>query len=66
MNTSAELPVGASIEMKIPLGDERVTVAGRIVAHQEMSPNYNVAFYEMSGEARESIGRFIAYHTEAA
>ncbi len=66
MNTTAELPVGASIEMKFPLGDERVAVTGRIVAHQEMSPNYNVAFYEMSDEARESIRRFIEYHSKAA
>jgi hypothetical protein len=66
MNTSAELPVGESIEMKLPLGSEHVTVNGRIVAHQEMSPNYNVAFYEISDEVRESIARFIAYHTKAA
>lgn len=66
MNTTAELPVGASIEMKVPLGDERVTVHGRIVAHQEMSPNYNVAFYEMSDEARESIARFVESHAAAA
>jgi hypothetical protein len=66
MNTTAELPVGAAIEMKIPLGDERVSVNGRIVAHQEMSPNYNVAFYEMSDEVRERIARFIEHHTEAA
>jgi len=66
MNTSAELPVGASIEMRLPLGSERVIVNGRIVAHQEMSPNYNVAFYEISDEARESIAGFIESHTKAA
>ena len=66
MNTTAQLPVGASIEMQFLLGGERVAVRGRIVAHQEMSPNYNVAFYEISDEAREAIARFVEQNTEAA
>lgn len=66
MNTTAELAVGAAIEMKFSLRDERVSVNGRIVAHQEMSPNYNVAFYEMSDEVRERIARFIDHHPEVA
>jgi hypothetical protein len=66
MNTSAELPVGSSIEMKLPLGSERIVVNGRVVAHQEMSPNYNVAFYEMSDETREVIAGFIESRTKAA
>lgn len=63
MKTTDELPVGASVELQISLGAERVTVHGRIVAHQHMSPNYNVAFYHMTDEARDEIARFIETHT---
>jgi PilZ domain len=59
MNTDDEIPVGAAIDLEIPLGGQPVSVRGRIVAHQEMSPNYNVAFYEVTHEARENLARFI-------
>ncbi|HTV91176.1 MAG TPA: PilZ domain-containing protein [Verrucomicrobiae bacterium] len=66
MNTRDELAVGASIEMQIPLDSDRVSAKGRIVAHQLQSPNYNVAFYDITDEARDTITRFIESHTKAA
>jgi hypothetical protein len=59
MNTDDEIPVGASIDLEIPLGGQHVSVRGRIVAHQAMSPNYNVAFFEVTNEARENLARFV-------
>lgn len=59
MNTPDDIPVGTSIDLEIPLGDQPVRVRGRIVAHQEMSPNYNVAFFDLNAEARDIIARFI-------
>jgi hypothetical protein len=59
MNTDDEIPVGASIDLEIPLGGQQVALRGRIVAHQALSPNYNVAFFEVTNEARQNLARFI-------
>jgi hypothetical protein len=59
MNTEDAIPVGAAIDLEIPLDGRQVNVRGRVVAHQDMSPNYNVAFFEVTNEAREFIARFI-------
>jgi PilZ domain len=64
MKTTDELPVGASLELGILLAHERVSVHGRVVAHQHGTPNYNVAFYHMTNEARDIIARFIDSSTE--
>jgi len=63
MKTTDELPVGASLELEIPFGAELVTAHGRIVAHPHMTPNYNIAFYHMTNEARDIIARFIDSHS---
>jgi hypothetical protein len=59
MNTDDEIPVGAAIDLEIPLEGKHVKVRGRVVAHQAFSPNYNVAFFEVTNEARDYIARFI-------
>lgn len=59
MNADDDIAVGTALELDIALGAERVKVHGRVVAHQAPSPNYNVAFYEMTAEARERLARFI-------
>lgn len=64
MNTGDDIPVGTVLELDIPLeGAQRIKVHGRIVAHQAATPNYNVAFYEMTSEARESIAQFIDHQS---
>ncbi len=63
MNVADDIPVGTALQLDVPLGSERVKVHGRVVAHQAASPNYNVAFYEMAGEARERIAAFIVRHS---
>jgi hypothetical protein len=57
--TLAGGPVGAALELDIPLGAERVKVHGRVVAHQATTPNYNIAFYEITSETRERLAHFI-------
>ncbi|MGC2128535.1 MAG: PilZ domain-containing protein [Candidatus Aquilonibacter sp.] len=64
MKTTDELPVGASLELHIPLNAERVSVHGRIVAHQRESDSYNIAFYHMTNEAHDIIARFVDSKTE--
>ena len=64
LNTEDEIAVGATIELEIPLDGRRVNVRGRVVAHQEMTPNYNVAFFDVSHEARDLIARFVSKFTE--
>ena len=59
MNVADDIPVGTALQLDVPLGSERVRVHGRVVSHQAASPNYNVAFYEMTGEVRERIAAFI-------
>jgi hypothetical protein len=59
INATAEIPVGAALELDIPLGAERVKVHGRVVAHQATTPNYNIAFYEITSETRERLAHFI-------
>jgi PilZ domain len=66
MRTTDELPVGTSLELQLSLGEEHVSVHGRIVAHQHSTPNYNVAFYHMTNEARDLIARFIESHTKTS
>ncbi|MGB6986248.1 MAG: hypothetical protein WBD74_09790 [Candidatus Aquilonibacter sp.] len=43
----------------IPLENQHVNLRGRVVAHQTMSPKYNVAFFEITHEARENLARFV-------
>ncbi|HTU71306.1 MAG TPA: PilZ domain-containing protein [Candidatus Baltobacteraceae bacterium] len=59
MNSNHTFPVGASLELRLPIGNEPVAVHGRVVAHQAASPNYNIAFYDVTHEARERIERYI-------
>jgi hypothetical protein len=63
MNVLDEIPVGTTLELDIPLGATRVKVHGRVVAHQAATPNYNIAFFEITHEAREGIAHFIDRQT---
>jgi hypothetical protein len=59
MNSGAELAVGSSLDLEFLLDDVPVSVRGRIVAHQESTPNYNIAFYDVRENVRETLARFI-------
>lgn len=59
MNTTHELHVGASLELRFRLGSVPVSVHGRIVAHQQASPNYNVAFHDIREVVKETLARFV-------
>ena len=59
MNSSELLAVGASLELHFLLDDVPVSVRGRIVAHQDATPNYNIAFYDVRELVKETLARFI-------
>jgi hypothetical protein len=59
MNTTESLAVGATLELHFLLGDVPVSVHGRIVAHQEATPNYNIAFFDIRELVKETLARFI-------
>ena len=65
MNGTDDLGVGASIELEIPLGGDRVKLHGRVVAHQPMTPHYNVAFHDVPPDVRDRIARFVEAHAAA-
>lgn len=60
MNSTEPLSVGASLELHFLLGDVPVSVKGRIVAHQDASPNYNIAFFDVRELVKETLARFIS------
>jgi hypothetical protein len=62
MNCTDSLQIGLNIHLRFMLGQEVVSVRGRIVAHQSMSPNYNIAFYDVPAQTTDAIARYVASH----
>jgi hypothetical protein len=62
MNCGDDIRVGTSLELTFVLGGATIRLHGRVVAHQDASPNYNIAFYDIKQEARDQLARFIASH----
>jgi PilZ domain len=60
MNCADDLNVGGSYELRFSLDGVRIAVHGRVVAHQERSPNYNIAFHDVGEETRAAITHFVA------
>ncbi|HEV7180197.1 MAG TPA: PilZ domain-containing protein, partial [Candidatus Baltobacteraceae bacterium] len=62
MTTGDALPVGSSLELRftLPGAANDLTVNARIVAHQQTSPNYNLAFHSVAEPVREAIARFVS------
>jgi hypothetical protein len=63
MNTTEKLEVGASLELHFLLEDVPVSIRGRIVAHQEATPNYNIAFFDVRDLVKETLARFVSART---
>ena len=59
MNCADDLDVGGSYELRFSLEGVRIAVHGRVVAHQERSPNYNIAFHDIGEETRSAITHFV-------
>jgi hypothetical protein len=59
MNSTDDLAVGTSLEVRFMLGTTPVSVNGRIVAHQAATPNYNIAFYDIRPLVKETLARFV-------
>jgi hypothetical protein len=64
MNCNDEISVGTSVELAFALDGVMVRVHGRVVAHQDASPNYNIAFYDIKAETRDQLARFVAHHAK--
>lgn len=62
MNFPKNLGVGIAIEVSFTLPDtDRVLNAhARIVAHQQQTPNYNVAFHSIDESVRSAIAAYVA------
>jgi hypothetical protein len=60
MNTQENLTVGTTLEIHFMLDDVPVSVRGRIVAHQESTPNYNIAFFDVREVVKETLARFVS------
>ena len=66
LNSTDDIRVGASIEVRfrLPGADHDITVHARVVAHQQESPNYNMAFYNVDPKVREELTAFVAAHAD--
>lgn len=61
MNCGDAIVVGSSLRLRftLPGATEETAVYARVVAHQEASPNYNLAFYDVDAATRAAIERFV-------
>jgi hypothetical protein len=59
MNSSELLDVGVSIELHFLLEDAAVSIQGRIVAHQESTPHYNIAFFDVRDLVKRALTEFV-------
>lgn len=62
MNSSDDIPVGTSVELRfsLPNAVDPIVVHARVVAHQTLSPNYNMAFFQINEATRQTIEAFVA------
>jgi hypothetical protein len=56
MSTQAEIPVGATLALRIPLADDHVVVRGEVV-YANPGKGVGVKFRDLSDEARKSLER---------
>lgn len=62
LNSKDGIAVGESLEirLRLPGADHDITVNARVVAHQQESPNYNMAFFNVDPKVREELAAFVA------
>jgi len=54
MSTQAEIPVGATLALRIPIADDQVVVKGEVV-YANPGKGVGVKFRDLSDEARKSL-----------
>jgi len=54
MSTQAEIPVGATLALRIPIADDHVVVKGEVV-YTNPGKGVGVKFRDLSDEARKSL-----------
>jgi hypothetical protein len=62
MNSTDEIAVGSTLELRfhLPGGAYDIAVHARVVAHQQKSPNYNMAFFGIPPEIKEQLESFVS------
>jgi hypothetical protein len=62
LNFHTNIPVGSAVELsfRLPGGDRDHHAQARVVAHQQQSPNYNMAFHTISDGVRAAIAVYVA------
>ncbi len=61
LNFQTNIPVGTAVDLafRLPGGDRDYNATARVVAHQQQSPNYNMAFYSIDESVRAAIFAFV-------
>lgn len=67
LNSNDTIAVGASLEIRfrLPGAGHDISVNARVVAHQQESPNYNLAFFNVDPTVREELAAFVAANADA-
>ena len=62
MNFGKAIPVGTSVELSftLPGMSSELKAHARIIAHQQQTPNYNVAFHSIEDAVRAAIAQYVA------
>lgn len=62
LNYPENITIGTSIEVKftLPGGTRELSAHARIIAHQQQTPNYNVAFHTVDEQTRSAIAAYVA------
>lgn len=66
LNSTENIAVGASLEVifRLPGSDHDISAHARVVAHQQETPNYNMAFFNVDPKVREELAAFVAANAE--
>ena len=62
LNFTSDIPVGAAVDLhfRLPGGDREHHAHARVVAHQQQSPNYNMAFHSIDESVRTAIAFYVS------
>jgi hypothetical protein len=62
LNYHTNIPVGTEVDLsfRLPNTDRDFKAKARVVAHQQQSPNYNMAFHSIDESVRTAIGFFVS------
>ncbi len=64
MNSTDDIAIGANLDItfRLPHSDREINVHARVAAHQQETPHYNMAFFNVEPKVREELTAFVAAH----